>query len=93
MKNYTDEEKRILFAIHRAYEIGYKEGTSNGAAGAPYHRMTEDELDDTAEEIFEWLFGDDTNELNDDVDETNYDPYIGGDFFEADYNLGEAEEW
>lgn len=96
MKNYTEEEKRVLFAIHQAYDLGYKEGTSNGAAGAPYHRMTEDELDETAEEIFGYLFDDeDVGELDipDDVDESNYDPYIGGDFFETDYNLSEAEEW
>ena len=98
MKNYTEEEKRILFAIRQAYDLGYKEGTINGAGHAHghFHYMTEDELDNTAEEIFNYLFNDDDDEelyIPDDVDESNYDPYIGGDFFEADYNLGEAEEW
>ena len=80
------EATRLLTAIEYAYRLGMVEG-QNHTSGSTSVR---------AEEIFEWLFGDediDTNELNDDVDETNYDPYIGGDFFEADYNLGEAEEW
>lgn len=96
MKKYTEEEQRILLAIHKAYRMGYEEGTANGAAGAPYYTLTEEELDDMAKDIFEDLFWDmDTitvRDIPDEVDESCYDPYAGCEIFE-DYNLGEAEEW
>lgn len=74
----------LLTAIEYAYRLGRREEQQHIDTDAATR----------AEEIIEWLFDDgEEEEAGDDVDETNYDPFAGGELFEADYNLGEAEEW
>ena len=98
MKTYTLTKIDLLTLARVIYAHAYQEGTTNGAAGVPYHRLSDDELDEQAEEMLnfytDWWGDDDDDELDvpDDVDESNYDPYLGQDFFEFDHDLYDTEE-
>lgn len=80
----TREEMSFLRdAIKFAYERGVSEAQANENADSELR----------AQEIFDYLFDEAELVPPDDVDETNYDPFAGSELFEADYNLGEPEEW
>lgn len=96
MTTYTFTKDELLHFAEMVYKEGYNQRVFDNIAGKI--DTSDEDIAIGVEELLNFYtdwWGEDEDELDvpDDVDESNYDPYLGQDYFETDYNLGEAEEW